>query len=254
MVINNSRKKAYFVLVAIAVSLTSTESRAQAVNPAAEQILQRMTAYISELPKFSVHTQITLEDLLDSGQRIDLDVAARTTVRRPNKIHAERVGELFKQSFYYDGESLTLHNPSDQVYSTQPAPGTIEEALDVTRETLGIIMPVSDLVYRNVHAILMQDVISATVIGKADIGGVTCDHVAVRRPDVDFQVWVADGDSPLPCKYVVTDTSTPEMVSTVTVMSDWNLNPSADDAEFKFVPPDGAESIIFVPYDSGSTQ
>ena len=220
------------------------------VDPEATQILKRMTDYVSKLQKFSVHTENTLEYWL-AGQRIDYSVAASVIVRRPDRIRAERVGELVDQAFYYDGETLTFHRPSDGVYATAPAPGTIEELLDYTRETLGLVIPVEDLVYRNAYAILIENVTSARVIGKAVIGGVTCDHLAFSRPDVDFQVWVADGDQPLPYKYVVTDTRTPP-VSTGTVMSDWNLDPAASDADFKFVPPDGAKLIPFIPLDGTS--
>ena len=222
------------------------------VDPAAVETLQKMTNYFSKLEQFKVYTQSTLEDQLESGQRIDYDVAAKVAVRRPNKIHAVRLGELINQDFYYDGESLTLYDPPNGVYATESAPETIEEMFDFTRESLGLMIPVSDLVYRNSFAILMQDVTSATVIGKALIGGVSCDHLAFSRPDVDFQVWVADGDRPLPCKYVVTDTSNAKMVSTVTVMSEWNLNPQLSDASFTFVAPKGAKAISFIPLDETS--
>ncbi len=241
-------------LGAIMLSMNSTEARAQAarVDPAAVEILQRMTKYVSTLEKFSVHAENTFEDVLDSGQRVDFDIAANVVVHRPNQLRAERVGELINQVFYYDGKSLTLYKPSDGVYATQPAPGTIEELLDYVREGLGMNIPVSDLVYRNAFAILIENVQSAVVIGKALIGGRTCDHLAFRRPDVDFQVWVADGNQPLPCKYVVTDTSTPELISTVTVMSDWNVGPTVADSEFKFVAPRGANPIKFMPLDNTS--
>jgi len=65
-------------------------------------------------------------------------------------------------------------------------------------------------------------------------------------------VWVTEGDRPLPCKYVVTDTSTPALVSTVTVMSNWNLAPKAPDTAFKFVPPEGAQAISFMPLEETS--
>ena len=170
----------------------------------------------------------------------------------PTNSGLERVGELINQMFYYDGKSLTLYRPFDGVYATQPAPGTIEELLDYVREGLGMNIPVSDLVYRNAFAILIENVQSAVVIGKALIGGMTCDHLAFSRPDVDFQVWVADGNQPLPCKYVVTDTSTRELISTVTVMSNWNVAPTAADAEFKFVAPKEANPITFMPLDKTS--
>lgn len=256
MRITHSRiASAVFVLGVLALSMTvPVQVNAQAaVDPAATQILKRMTDYLDSLKQFSVHTQNTVEDLLDSGQRIDTDVSANVTVSRPNKLRAERKGELLDQVFYYDGKTLTLHNPTDRVYGAEPAPATIEEMLHYASDSLGLIIPAADLVYRNAYPPLMQGVTSATVIGKAVINGVTCDHLAFSRPDVDFQVWVADGKQPLPCKYVVTDTSTPALISVSTVMSDWNVAPAAADASFNFVPSEGDMAITFMPLDASSS-
>ncbi len=209
----NFRKAAALLAVGVfALSATvSTEVRAQApaVDPAATKILKRMTDYVGSLKQFSVRTQNTLEDLLDSGHRVDFDVSANVIVSRPNKLRAERKGDVISQVFYYDGKTLTLYNPSDKVYATEPAPGTIEGTLDFARETLGLTVPVADLVYPNAFPLLMQDVTFAKVVGKAVIGGVKCDHLIFSRPGVDFQVWVADTGKPLPYKYVVTDTGIP---------------------------------------------
>ena len=114
-------------------------------------------------------------------------------------------------------------------------------------ESLGIFIPVSDLVYRNAFPLLMQDVTLAKVVGKTFIGGVKCDHLLFSRPGVDFQVWVADSGRPLPRKYVVTDTGTPALLSVTTVMSDWNVAPAVADARFTFVPPKGTKAITFMP-------
>jgi hypothetical protein len=239
-----------FALGVLALSASvSTEVRAQApvVDPAATQILQKMTDYLGSLKQFSVHTQNTLEDVLDSGHRVDFDVSSSVIVSRPNKIRAERKGELIDQAFYYDGKTLTLYNPSDKVYATVPVPGTFEGVFKFMYESLGFLVPVSDLVYPNAFPLLMQDVTFAKVVGKAFIGGVKCDHLLFSRPGVDFQVWVADGDRPLPRKYVVTDTTTPALLSITTVMSDWNVAPSVADSRFTFVPPKGTKAITFMP-------
>lgn len=235
------------------LSAPTVRAHSPGVDPAAVETLKRMTGYLSNLQQFSVHTDTTLEEYLDSGQRVDLSVAARVSVRRPNKLRAERLGEQISQEFYYDGETLTLYNPSDGVYATTPAPGTIEELLDYTRESLGLIIPASDLMYRNAFEFMMREVTSATVVGKATIEGAVCDHLAFRRPGVDFQVFVAEGDQPLPCKYIVTDTSDPAYVSTATVMSDWNLDPALPEELFKFEPPAGARSIDFMPLGGASS-
>ena len=74
----------------------------------------------------------------------------------------------------------------------------------------------------------------------------------LQPPGVDFQVWVADGDQPLPYKYVVTDTGIPGRLSVTTVISDWNVAPAVDDARFTFVPPQGVKRITFMPLATSS--
>lgn len=241
------------VLAALIASPQAGLAQAPAVDPAATQILKRMTDYIGSLKQFSMHAQVNLEDLLVSGQRIDEDVSASVIVGRPNRLRAERKGGLVDQDFYYDGKTLTLYNGSAKVYATEPAPGTLEGVLDYARESLGLIMPASDLVYRNAFQLLMQDVTFATVVGKAVIGKVRCDHLLFSRPGVDFQLWVADSGRPLPYKYVVTDRGNPGWFSITTVVSDWNVAPDVADARFTFVPPKGARRIEFLPLDAAST-
>ncbi len=46
--------------------------------------------------------------------------------------------------------------------------------------------------------------VEAKLIGQGVIGGTTCEHLAFRNADVDWQLWVATGDAPRPCKLVVT--------------------------------------------------
>ncbi len=217
------------------------------VDPEAVKVLRRMTDYVSSLKQFSVHVRNLQEEMLEVGHRADFEMSVKVLVSRPNKVRADRVGHLVDQSFYYDGTTLTLSNPSHKLYATAPAPATIEETIDFSRETLGVGLPVADLVYRNAFPLLMQDVNLAGVVGKEVIEGVTCTHVLFIRPGVDFQVWVADGDQPLPYKYVVTDTGTRELLSTTSLMSDWNVAPGASDAQFTFVPPPGAKATTFLP-------
>lgn len=241
---------AAMVMALLAPAMVRAETAG--VDPAATRMLKSMTDYLGSLQQFSVHTENTLEDLLDSGQRVDIDVSASVTISRPNRLRAERKGELVSQVFYYDGKVLTLYHPGANVYATESAPETIEGTLDFARESLGLLVPVADLVYVNGYALLMQGVTSAIVVGKSVIDGAVCNHLAFSRPDVDFQVWVMDGDKPLPCKYVVTDKSTPGLLSISTVMSGWNVAPAMVDDSFNFVPPEGARVITFMPLDEGS--
>lgn len=233
-----------------AIVPTQAWAQAPAVDPAATRILKRMTDYMGSLKEFSVDTQNTIEELLAPGERIDLGVSATVTVKRPNKLRTQRKGDLVSQDFFYDGKTLTLYDPLMKVYATEPGPATLEGLFDYARQTLGLVIPASDLVYPNAYELLMQDVTSARLLGKTTIGGVNCDHLVFRRPGVDFQVWIADGKQPLPRKLVVTDTGSPALLSVTTVITDFKVAQGVPDARFKFVPPKGAKPIVFMHLDA----
>jgi hypothetical protein len=232
----------------------SMEARAQepAVDPDAVEILRHAMEFLGGLEQFSVDAQTTFEDVLDSGHRVDFELSGTALVSRPNQLLSERHGDGIDQIFYYDGETLTLYNPHDKVWAQEPAPGTIEEMFQFAYDWLGIGTPISDLVHRDVFPLLMQDVDFAVVVGKEVIRGIRCDHLLFSRPDVDFQIWVADRGPPLPLKYVVTDTTTPELLSVAAFMSNWDLEPTVPDEAFTFVPPEGTKEITFVKAETSS--
>ena len=231
----------------------SPDARAQApaVDPAAVEILKRMTSFLDGLQQFSVNTHSIIEEMHVSKHRVDYDVAASVTVKRPNKLRAVRKGgEILHESLFYDGNALTMYKPSEKAYATEKGLDTIETMITFARETAGALLPSADLLYRNAFPLLMQDVTLAVVVGKPVISGVKYDHLLFSRPGVDFQVWVAEGKRPLPARYIVTETGTPALLSITTVLRDWNLAPAVDEARFNFVPPKGAQAISFMPLET----
>ena len=234
------------------IASTQAHAQAPAVDPAATQILKRMTDYLDGLQSFSVTTNNVLEDLLDSGQRIDEHMTATVTISRPNRLRAERKDDVMSQVFYYDGKTLTLYDPAHQVYATLDAPPTVERMLDFARDSLGLLIPAGDLVYRNSYELLMRHVTSGIVVGKAVVAGVKCDQVAFASAGVSFQLWIPDTGLPLPRKFTVTDTGTPALLSISVLMSDWNTAPAAPASLFTFVPPQGAQPITFMRLDAST--
>jgi hypothetical protein len=233
-------------LGALALSMMiSTGAMAQAapVDPAAVQKMKRMSEFLEGQKQFSVDTQSIVEELRFSGHRVDYDLSANVVVKRPDKLSAARTGELMNETLVYDGKTLTLYRPAEKTFATAPAPGTIEKMIDFARETVGVLLPAADLVYRGAYPLMMQDVSLAAVVGKTVIDGVTCEHLLFSRPGVDFQVWIAEGAKPWPCKYVVTETDTPTKLSITTFLNNWNFSPVVQDTKFSFVPPKDARAI-----------
>lgn len=221
-------------------------SQPDSVAPAARQLLKAATDFVAAQQKFSLDTASSLDVVLPSGQKIQFDHTARVAVARPNQWRAERTGELVDQVAYYDGKSLTLHNPDGKYYATIAAPATLEEALDFAREKLDLVAPAGDLLYRNAYDILMKDVTAGIVVGKGVVDGARCDHLAFRAQNIDWQVWIEDGGRPLVRKLVITSLDMLNAPQFTVVTRNWNLSPQFDAATFRFTPPEGTQKREFV--------
>lgn len=216
------------------------------VDPQAAALLKKSTDYLAGLKQFSGEVQATLEAVLQSGQKLQFDMGVSYVAQRPNKLVAQRKGDLVNQAFYYDGKTLTLYNANANVFATVPAPPTLDGMIEFASDRLDIVAPAGDLLYSNAYDILMQDVTQGFVVGKAVVAGVTCVQLAFRKPDVDWQIWIEDGPKPLPRKFVITSTKvagSPDMIMT---MTSWNTAPKVVDGTFAFTPPKGAREIGFV--------
>jgi hypothetical protein len=229
-------------------------SQPSGVAPAARQILKTSTDFLARQQKFSLDTESSIEVVLDTGQKIQFDHTTRVSVERPNRLHAERTGDLVDQVFYYDGKSLTLHNPAANYYATIAAPGTLEELLDFAREKLDVVAPAGDLLYKNAYDILMQEVTSGFVVGKSVVDGVRCDHLAFRAPHVDWQIWIEEGKRPLMRKLVITTRDMLNAPQFTVVTKNWNLKPKFGASTFSFKPPRGTQKVEFVLKNTGETR
>lgn len=217
------------------------------IDPEAQRLLKASIDFVAGQQRFSLDTRNSLEVVLYSGQKIEFNHVAKQSVQRPDKLRAERSGDLVEQLFVYDGQSLTLYNPGDKAYATAPVPGTLEGMLDHARNSLDIVAPAGDLLYKNGYQILMSDVMSGFVVGKAVIEGARCDHLAFRTPSTDWQIWIQEGAQPLPRKLVITTRdvfNAPQFSVTVTK---WDLAPRLDPQTFSFSPPAGAQKVDFLP-------
>jgi hypothetical protein len=234
-------------LIAAAGLALAVQAQPAGIDPEAQRLLKASTDFLASQKQFSAETRNTLEIVLKSGQKIEFNHQARLSVQRPNKLRAERTGDLVDQVFVYDGKSLTLFNPAAKVYAQVPAPDTVEGMLDFARSKLDIVAPAGDLVYANAYDILMDGVTDGLVVGKAVIEGVRCDQLAFRAPHVDLQIWIQEGAQPLPRRMVITTRDLPNAPQFAITMTKWNLKPTFGAQTFNFTPPAGAKQVDFLP-------
>ena len=216
------------------------------MQPEAEKLLRRMSDYLASLQKFTVSTENTIEAVLTSGQKLQFHGPAAASVWRPNRMRADRKGDILNQEFFYDGKNMTLFNPKENLYATTAATPTLDEMLDFAREKLDVIAPGAEILYGNAADRMLKETSSGFVVGPSVVGGVKSTHLAFRGAEVDWQIWIEDGDKPLPRKFILTSKKVKGEPQFTVLIRNWDLTPKLSDQMFTFVPPKGAKKIEFL--------
>ena len=60
------------------------------------------------------------------------------------------------------------------------------------------------MLYTDVYEGLMAEATQGRYVAMEDVGGVRTHHLAFRGREVDWQIWIEDGDRPLPRRYLIT--------------------------------------------------
>lgn len=216
------------------------------IDPQAEKLLRRMSEYLAGRQQFTLKAESTLEAVLTSGQKLQYDSPATLSISRPNKLHAHRKGDLANQEFFYDGKTLTLYNPRENLYATVAAPATLDETLDFARERLDIIAPAAELLYKNAADRMLKESSSGFVVGPSVVAGVKTTHLAFRGAEVDWQIWIEDGGKPLPRKFLLSSKKVSGEPQFTVLIRNWDVAPKLTDREFNFTPAKGAKKIDFL--------
>src|SRR5688572_20231863 len=209
----------------------------------AKSRLKAMSDYMARQQAFSFDYDTNLEVVTSENQKLGLASSGTMTVNRPDKLRATRTGGFADVEFTFDGKTLTMLGKNANAYSQAPAIGTIDQLIDTLRQKYNRPVPGGDLLMSNIHDQLMPEVTNAKDLGSGVIDGVECDHLAFRTKDVDWQIWVAQGDRPYPCRYVITSTQVSRAPAYTIDLRDWKTDAAITPASFAFKAPANAKKL-----------
>jgi len=223
---------------------TQAAADSSAIDPNAIKALEKMGGYLRTLKAIGVHATVTTEDVMQDGEKVDKSSVVDLVAERPNKMRIDIADQRQPRTLFYDGKSFTMWAPRVKFYATVNAPPTIVELVDTLDDKYDIDVPFVDLFRWGTPESDIADITEATDIGPANVNGVTTEQYAFRQKGLDWQVWIQNGDYPLPLKLVLT-TTTDDARPQHTALYTWNLAPSYNDQAFVFTPPADAKKITF---------
>lgn len=223
-------------------SAVAEEASGPQLDLDAASVLTGMSKYLGGLQSFSADYAVETEILSEEGQKLQFVSHGAIEVQRPGKMHVTRQGMVADIDFILDGVNLSIVGRKANVYFQAPAQ-TIEQAIGSVRDDIGFDAPGADLLLPDPLNNSATDIVSGQHVGMAILDGISVHHLAFRGKVVDWQLWVADGDKPLPVKYVITSKWVTAAPQYSIAFRNWNTEPTFADTSFVFTPPAGARQI-----------
>ena len=240
------RKRVAFAAPALVFAFVAgmaIPSEVRAGEEEAKALLKAMTDYMAEQKDISFDFDAILEVVTEDGQKLALANSGAVVLTRPDKIRASRSGGFADIETVFDGKTLTVLGKNKNVYTQVEIPGSIDHLVDELKEKYNRPLPAADLLLTNAYDELMANVTDVKDLGSGVIGGTECDHLAFRAKEVDWQIWIAQGDRPYPCRYTITSKLIDGDPQYSVQVRDWKTGDEVATDGFSFEAPAGAKQV-----------
>jgi hypothetical protein len=205
--------------------------------------LKAMSDFLAAQKSLSTGFDTVFEVVTPTDQKLGLASSGTVTLVRPDKIRVARSGGFADFEILYDGKALTLLGKNANLYTQIAAPGTVDQLIDDLRDKYKRPLPGADLLLTDSYDGLMQDVYDSKDLGSGVVNSVECDTFAYRKNDVDWQIWIAQGERPYPCRFVVTSKLANGDPQYTIQFRDWKFGSDVAADDFAFKNASGAKQV-----------
>jgi hypothetical protein len=235
------------LLVSIGIGLASGAARtALAAGPAEPAISADASSALAQMGKtlratafsFQARTIRVYSDA--SNQSLHIEHTFKVTVRRPDRLLVDGVGDDGATKVMYDGKTLVVVLVDQKQYVSIPVPDTLQGMLQVAVGHFDMDFPLGDFIIDAADKAFLTGITAGQEVDTATIDGVPCRHlVFMQPPGIQLELWVEKNDQSLPRRLIVTYRSLPGQPIFVADMSDWNFSVHPADADFVYQPQEG---------------
>jgi hypothetical protein len=243
-----TRPKLPIIILTALMSITAVTAQADGAQQDAKavDVLKKMAAYRLSLDQVVIKGVIFTDARLGAGLMISNPEEVRVSVNRPGSIFISSFDGKTKKDLYFHDGLLTVFSSANKLYAQAEIPKEIDAAMEFALDELDVEAPLMELIYQDLSTHLIgSDETILYLTDKSPVGGTDCHHIAIRGSEVDVQLWVAEGDRPVPRKIMMTskwEGGSPRFTANLL----WETDPKFKPGMFEFKAPEGATKIEFV--------
>lgn len=220
-----------------------TIEAADADDAELKRMFKVMTDYMAGEQAISFDYDATLEIVTVDMMKIGLASSGSLLLQRPDKARMTRAG-VVDVELTYDGKAVSVIGKNLNVHTKIPMEGSVDEMIEALRFSYGVHAPAADLLSSDAFEIMMDNVIGGKDLGSGVVGGEVCDHLAFRTMDTDWEIWIADGDVPRPCRFTITSRMMAMAPSYTVQISNWKSGTDVASDDFQLEVGDAKEVTI----------
>jgi hypothetical protein len=231
-----------------AVAAPPSGAAAPAQEPAAAAapdpfvLLKNMSDYMGSQKQIKMTVNETFDEVAAAGQKVQLSNQRRIELKRPDKAAVDVRGPGIERRIVYADGTFTAVDLLKNVYTTLPMQGPLDAVMDTLAKQYGMAQPVEDLLYSDINARLAPNIQAGQFLGRELVADYNCYHLAFSQPGVSWQIWIEEGNRPIPRRVVISYDNAPGRPQYALVVSNWETPLSMPDSDFKVQLPQGAVS------------
>jgi hypothetical protein len=220
--------------------------KAAEVDSDAAAALEKMGAALRTHQIFTVTADIATEDVLNANETLVDDGTVTIYGRRPDRLRISQDTDILDREIYFDGKAFTVFSPRLKLHASVPGAATIAQTITRARNEYGVHVPLAELLTWADDRSLGERLKSGVLLGSERVADRMCSHYEFKQDAAEWQVWIAQDRSELPCKLVVTksyDPVRPQLTTKSSAVLRWSFPESIPEDMFAFAPPGGTKEL-----------
>lgn len=214
---------------------------APSIDPKASEQLNRLNNALSAIKSFRVVIRDVSDEILDSGQKVQVESRRTLAMRAPDKMAVEFSSDGVTRHTVYDGSKITVYEKASNMYSQTNMPPTISQTMDVLASQYGMAIPAMEMFRPLSVDKLIAQIQTGEYLGPQKVEGDSCQVIRLGLEWADVQVWILDADRALPRRVMISYKKIPSTPKYVMNFTNWDINNPPDSVFALQIPADAAK-------------
>lgn len=232
-------------------NVTPAKPEIPAPDPMVGRALMALASCLQPAKRFRCDVSFLVNSEME-GMKQEIHAAYALAVEKPNRLALRYLRGMAGNTVVCDGKTLFTYASALNRYEEHEAPKTLEQFTQGGGALSGNMLFVENLIRDDVYAAVMDGVLKASYVGKANVDGVECEHFKFEQDQFDWELWMTPGPKPVVMQ-VLSDMSkglgdmTGEAnvpkgmkMTVLNKFSNWSVDGELPADTFEFKPPAGA--------------